>query len=37
VGISEDEGSVDAVKRFVAEHKINYPIVMPHGAQRRGV
>jgi thiol-disulfide isomerase/thioredoxin len=28
VGISEDEGSVDAVKRFVAEHKINYPIVM---------
>jgi thiol-disulfide isomerase/thioredoxin len=28
VGISEDEGSVDGVKRFVAEHKINYPIVM---------
>jgi thiol-disulfide isomerase/thioredoxin len=28
VGIAEDEGSVDSVKRFVAEHKINYPIVM---------
>ena len=28
VGIAEDEGSVDGVKRFVAEHKINYPIVM---------
>jgi thiol-disulfide isomerase/thioredoxin len=28
VGISEDEGSVEGVKRFVAEHKINYPIVM---------
>jgi thiol-disulfide isomerase/thioredoxin len=28
VGISEDEGSVDGVKRFVAERKINYPIVM---------
>jgi thiol-disulfide isomerase/thioredoxin len=28
VGISEDEGSIDGVKRFVAEHKINYPIVM---------
>jgi thiol-disulfide isomerase/thioredoxin len=28
LGISEDEGSVDGVKRFVAEHKINYPIVM---------
>jgi thiol-disulfide isomerase/thioredoxin len=27
VGIAEDEGSVDDVKRFVAEHKINYPIV----------
>jgi thiol-disulfide isomerase/thioredoxin len=28
VGISEDEGSVDGVRRFVTEHKINYPIVM---------
>jgi thiol-disulfide isomerase/thioredoxin len=28
LGISEDEGSVDGVRRFVAEHKINYPIVM---------
>jgi len=28
VGIAEDEGSVDVVKRFAAEHKINYPIVM---------
>ena len=28
VGIAEDEGSVDVVKRFVAEHKINYPIIM---------
>jgi thiol-disulfide isomerase/thioredoxin len=28
IGISEDESSVDDVRRFVAEHKINYPIVM---------
>ena len=28
IGISEDETSVDDVRRFVAEHKINYPIVM---------
>lgn len=28
VGISEDEGSVDVVKRFVAGRNINYPIVM---------
>jgi len=28
IGISEDETPVDDVKRFVAEHKINYPIVM---------
>jgi thiol-disulfide isomerase/thioredoxin len=35
VGISEDEGSVDAVKRFVAEHKINYPIVMSTPQLRR--
>ena len=35
VGISEDEGSIDAVKRFVAEHKINYPIVMSTPQLRR--
>jgi len=35
VGISEDEGSVDTVKRFVAEHKINYPIVMSTPQLRR--
>lgn len=28
IGISEDEGSPDAVRQFVSEHKINYPIVM---------
>ena len=28
IGISEDEGSVDGVKRFAAEHRINYPVVM---------
>jgi thiol-disulfide isomerase/thioredoxin len=28
VGISSDEGPVDMVSRFVAEHKMNYPIVM---------
>lgn len=28
VGVSEDEGSVDAVRQFAAEHRINYPIVM---------
>lgn len=28
IGISEDEGSPDAVKRFVADHQINYPVVM---------
>ena len=28
VGISEDEGDLDAVTRFVAEHRINYPVVM---------
>jgi thiol-disulfide isomerase/thioredoxin len=28
IGISEDEDGVDGVKRFVAEHKINYPIAM---------
>jgi len=28
IGVSEDEAGVDVVKRFAAEHKINYPIVM---------
>jgi thiol-disulfide isomerase/thioredoxin len=28
IGISEDESGVDGVKRFAAEHKINYPVVM---------
>jgi len=28
IGISEDEVPVEEVKRFAAEHKINYPIVM---------
>jgi len=28
IGISEDEGGVEGVKRFAAEHAINYPVVM---------
>jgi len=28
IGISEDEGPPDVVKRFVEQHKVNYPIVM---------
>jgi len=28
IGISEDEAGVEVVKRFAAEHKINYPVVM---------
>ena len=28
IGISEDEGPLEDVKRFAAAHKINYPIVM---------
>ncbi len=28
IGVSEDEGSPEAVKRFAEERKINYPIVM---------
>ena len=28
IGVSEDEAGVDVVKRFAAEHKVNYPIVM---------
>jgi cytochrome c biogenesis protein CcmG/thiol:disulfide interchange protein DsbE len=28
IGVSEDEGSPEAVRRFASEHKVNYPIVM---------
>jgi len=28
IGISEDHGAEEAVEAFVAEHQINYPIVM---------
>ena len=28
IGISEDEGGPEIVRRFVAEHRINYPILM---------
>ena len=28
IGISEDEAGVEVVKRFAAEHHINYPVVM---------
>src|SRR5207302_2530002 len=28
VGVSEDEAPPDTVKRFAAEHRINYPVVM---------
>jgi thiol-disulfide isomerase/thioredoxin len=28
IGISQDSGSVDEVRRFAAEHRINYPTVM---------
>jgi thiol-disulfide isomerase/thioredoxin len=28
IGISEDEGGPELVKRFVAEHQMNYPVVM---------
>src|SRR6266851_10264278 len=28
VGISEDDGPIDNVKRFVADQKMNYPVVM---------
>jgi len=28
IGVSEDEGGIEPVRRFAAEHKINYPIVM---------
>jgi thiol-disulfide isomerase/thioredoxin len=35
VGIAEDEGSDDDVKHFVAEHKINYPIVISTAELRK--
>jgi thiol-disulfide isomerase/thioredoxin len=28
LGVSEDEESIDVVKRFVADHHLNYPVVM---------
>src|SRR6476660_4637142 len=28
IGISEDEGGPEVVRRFVAEHRMNYPVVM---------
>jgi len=28
IGVSQDSGSVEAVRRFVAEHRMNYPTVM---------
>src|SRR5215813_9625868 len=28
IGVSEDEGSPEAVRRFATEYKVNYPIVM---------
>ena len=28
IGVSQDEGSVEVVRRFAAEHHVNYPIVM---------
>jgi thiol-disulfide isomerase/thioredoxin len=28
IGISQDEGSVEVVKQFVAAHQMNYPVVM---------
>ena len=28
IGVSEDEGPVESVRRFAADHKVNYPIVM---------
>ena len=28
IGISEDEAGVEIVKRFAAEHKVNYPVAM---------
>src|SRR5260221_3146878 len=28
IGVSQDEAPPDVVRRFVAEHKINYPVIM---------
>jgi thiol-disulfide isomerase/thioredoxin len=28
IGVSEDEGPIDMVKRFAADHHMNYPIIM---------
>lgn len=28
IGISQDSGSIDEVRRFVADHRVNYPTVM---------
>ena len=28
IGVSQDEGSVESVKQFVAAHQMNYPVVM---------
>ncbi len=28
IGVSQDEGSIEGVRRFVAEHRMNYPVVM---------
>ena len=28
IGVSEDEGPIETVKRFAADHHINYPVVM---------
>ena len=28
IGVSEDEGPIDGVRRFAADHHVNYPVVM---------
>jgi thiol-disulfide isomerase/thioredoxin len=28
IGVSEDEGPIEDVKKFAAEHRVNYPVVM---------
>jgi thiol-disulfide isomerase/thioredoxin len=35
IGISEDEGPIGEVQAFVAEHKVNYPVVMTTPELRR--
>ena len=35
IGVSEDEGSPEAVKRFAEEHRVNYPVVMTTDEIRR--